>query len=197
VVVVAAAVVVVAAAVVVVAAAVVVVAAAVVVVAAAVVVVAAAVVVVAAAVVVVVVPVPPVTMTMHPLEVAEIGLEFVSKRDCTVSPMVAVVLTVATTLNVILATLTTPVGPVRLLVWKAAMFVVPVVNEAGFVVGEPANSAVVPPATDAIVTTAGLYVTVIEYAPSGTVPTSIVTSVMNGGCPTWTVPGQPRVACAA
>ena len=85
----------------------------------------------------------------------EIGLELVSNRFRTVSPTDVAVLAFATTLKVTLAALTTPLGPFKLLDWKAEMFVVPVVNEAGSVVGVPANSAVSPPATDAIVTTAG------------------------------------------
>ena len=103
----------------------------------------------------VVVVVVPVSTTIQPVVVAEIGLEFVSKRLRIVSPIEVVVLTVPTTLNVILVTLTTPVGLVRLLDWNAEMFVVPVVNEAGSVVGAPENSAVFPPATDAIVRTVG------------------------------------------
>jgi hypothetical protein len=38
----------------------------------------------------------------------------------------------------------------------------PLVKVAGFVVGEPPNSVVLPPATEAIVATAALYVTVTE-----------------------------------
>src|SRR2546426_12573420 len=51
--------------------------------------------------------------------------------------------------------LTTPVGPVRLPVWKAEMFVLPLVKEPGLVVGVPANSGLFPPSTDAIVSTVG------------------------------------------
>jgi hypothetical protein len=100
------------------------------------------------------------------------------------------------TLNAILATLTTPVGPVRLLAWNAEMSVVPLANDAVSVVGVAENSAVFPPATVAIVRIVSSYVTVIEYAPSGVVPTSIVTSLMNC-CPDGAVPGQFNVAGAA
>ncbi len=75
------------------------------------------------------------------------------------------------------------------------MFVLPLVNEPEFVVGDPENSGLLPPATDAIVKTAGSYVTVTEYAPSGVEPTSTEMSV--GSCwPTCTVPGQVSLPCA-
>ena len=82
----------------------------------------------------------------------------------------AVVLAEATTLKVTIATFTTPVGPVRLLLWKAEMFVVPgmVVFDCGVsakhVIGVPFGSVhapPVPPATLATVTTLGSYVSVI------------------------------------
>ena len=109
----------------------------------------------------VVVDTTPVTATLQPVPVAgRIGLESVSKRFFTVRPMSVVVLAVSATLKVIMATLTTPVGDVRLALWKAARLVVPGVGV--FVVGLPENSAVLPPATDASVRTAGSYVTTIE-----------------------------------
>jgi hypothetical protein len=69
----------------------------------------------------------------------------------------------------------------------------PLVKVAEFVVGEPPNSVVLPPATDAIVATAGPYVIVTEYAPSGMVPASISSSARNC-CPGWVVAGQERLA---
>ena len=109
----------------------------------------------------VVVDPPPVTDTLQPVPVAgRIGVELVSKRVFTVRPMAVVALAVAATPKVIMATLTTPVGDVRLTLWKAERLVVPGVGV--FVVGLPENSAVFPPATDASVRTAGSYVTAIE-----------------------------------
>ena len=103
----------------------------------------------------------PITDTLQPVPVAgRIGAELVSKRVLTVRPMAVVALAVAATLKVIMATLTTPVGDVRLTLWKAERLVVPGVGV--FVVGLPENSAVFPPATDASVRTAGSYVTAIE-----------------------------------
>ena len=96
---------------------------------------------------------PPLTITMHPQAVGEIGFEFVSKRLPTVRPTDVVV--APTTLNLTRVMLTTPVGPVRLPVWKAEMFVLPLVKEPGLVVGVPANSGLFPPSTDAIVSTVG------------------------------------------
>src|SRR5262245_49199219 len=63
-----------------------------------------------------VVAVPPVTVTTHPAAVAGIELELVSKRWAPVRPIDVVVENVPTTLNLMRVTLTTPVGPVRLLV---------------------------------------------------------------------------------
>ena len=134
-----------------------------------------------------------VTDTAQPVPVAGvIGVELVSYRWLTVSPMDAVALAVATTLKVISATLTTPFGESKLELWNAAMLVVPGVGV--FVVGVPENSVVFPPATDATVTSAGSYVSVTEYAPSAVVgPTSIVSSVTN--CwPACAIAGQERVA---
>src|SRR2546426_772270 len=103
----------------------------------------------------------PITDTLQPVPVAgRIGVELVSKRVFTVRPRSVVALAVAATLKVIMATLTTPVGDVRLALWMAARLVVPGVGV--FVVGLPENSAVLPPATDASVRTAGSYVTTIE-----------------------------------
>ena len=103
----------------------------------------------------------PVTETLQPVPVAgRIGSELVSKRVVTVRPMAVVALAVAATLKVIMATLTTPVGNVRLELWKAGRLVVPGVGV--FVVGLPENWAVLPPATDATVRRAGSYVTAIE-----------------------------------
>src|SRR5436309_1382759 len=103
----------------------------------------------------------PITDTLQPVPVAgRIATELVSKRVFTVRPMSVIVLAVAATLKVIMATLTTPVGDVRLELWKAERLVVPGVGV--FVVGLPENWAVLPPATDATVRTAGSYVTAIE-----------------------------------
>ena len=96
----------------------------------------------------------PLTDTLQPVPVAgTMGAVLVSKRWSTVSPMDAVVLAVATTSKVIIATLTTPVGEVKLALWKAVTLVVP--GAVVFVVGLPENSDVLPPATDATVTTVG------------------------------------------
>src|SRR5882724_2604020 len=103
----------------------------------------------------------PITDTLQPVPVAgRIGAELVSKRVFTVRPMAVVALAVAATPKVIMATLTTPVGDVRLALWKAERLVVPGVGV--FVVGLPENSAVLPPPIDASVRTAGSYVTAIE-----------------------------------
>src|SRR6266446_6440540 len=103
----------------------------------------------------------PITDTLQPVPVAgRIGVELVSKRVFTVRPMAVVALAVAATPKVITETLTTPVGDVRLALWKAERLVVPGVGV--FVVGSPENSAVFPPATGASVRTAGSYVTAIE-----------------------------------
>src|SRR5207244_1679371 len=103
----------------------------------------------------------PITDTLQPVPVAgRIGVELVSKRFFTVRPMAVVVLAVAATLKVIKATLTVPVGDVRLALWKAEMFVMPGVGV--FVVGLLENSPVLPPATDTTVRTAASYATVIE-----------------------------------
>src|SRR5205809_733623 len=68
----------------------------------------------------------PLTDTLQPVPVAgTMGAVLVSKRWSTVSPMDAVVLAVATTSKVIIATLTTPVGEVKLALWKAVTLVVP------------------------------------------------------------------------
>src|SRR3989442_1789089 len=103
----------------------------------------------------------PITDTLQPVPVAgRIATELVSKRVFTVRPMSVIVLALAATLKVIMATLTTPVGNVRLELWKAERLVVPGVGV--FVVGLPESWAVLPPATDATVRTAGSYVTAIE-----------------------------------
>ena len=103
----------------------------------------------------------PVTDTLQPVPVAgRIGTELVSKRVFAVRPIAVVALAVAATSRVIMATLTTPVGDVRLALWKAERLVVPGVGVFGL--GLPENSAALPPATDASVRTAGSYVTAIE-----------------------------------
>ena len=103
----------------------------------------------------------PVTDTLHPAPVAgRIATELVSKRVFTVRPMAVVALAVAATSKVIMATLTTPVGDVRLALWKAERLVVPGVGV--FVLGLPEKSAALPPATDTSVRTAGSYMTAIE-----------------------------------
>jgi len=103
----------------------------------------------------------PVTDTLQPVPVAgRIGAELVSKRFFTVRPMAVVVLAVAATLKVIMATLTTPVGDVRLTLWKAERLVGPGIGV--FVVGLPETSAVFPPATDPSVRTAGSFMRTIE-----------------------------------
>ena len=105
---------------------------------------------------VVVVVVGTVTETRQPIGVPGVmEFEFVSKRLLIVSPRLAEVFMLATVLNVTRATLTTPVGLVRLELWNAEIFVEPLVNVLEFVVGVPENSAVLPPATDAMVTIVG------------------------------------------
>jgi len=107
-------------------------------------------------VLVVVVVVGTVTETRQPIGVPGVmGFEFVSKRLLIVSPRLAEVFMLATVLNVTRATLTTPVGLVRLELWNAEIFVEPLVNVLEFVVGVPENSVVLPPATDAMVTIVG------------------------------------------
>src|SRR5439155_1619297 len=84
------------------------------------------VVVVVVVVVDVVVDPAPITDTLQPVPVAgRIATELVSKRVFTVRPMSVIVLAVAATSKVIMATLTTPVGNVRLELWKAERLVVP------------------------------------------------------------------------
>ena len=103
----------------------------------------------------------PITDTLQPVPVAgRIAVELVSKRVFTVRSMAVVALAVGATLKAIMATLTTPVGDVRLTLWKAERLVVPGVGV--FVVGLPENSAVFPPATDASVRTAGSFMRTIE-----------------------------------
>src|SRR5437667_3403897 len=107
------------------------------------------------------VDVGPVTDTLQPAPVAgRIGMESVSKRWLTVSPMSAVVRAVATTSKVIRATLTLLVGDARLTLWKAERFVVP--RSVVFSAGAAENSLAVPPAAEAIFTTVGSYVSMIE-----------------------------------
>ena len=107
-------------------------------------------------VVLVVVVVGTVTETRQPIGVPGVmEFEFVSKRLLIVSPRLAEVFMLATVLNVTRATLTTPVGLVRLELWNAEIFVEPLVNVPEFVVGVPENSDVLPPITEAMVTTAG------------------------------------------
>ena len=111
---------------------------------------------------VVVVVTPPLMITVHPVvPVTAIGLAAVSKSVRIVSPMFVEPLAVGATLKVTFAMLTTPVGPVGLNCWNADIGVDPVVNVPMFVVGAGWNSAVLPPATDAIVTFAGSNVMVI------------------------------------
>ncbi len=128
----------------------------------------------------VVVVVGTVTGTRQPIGVTGvIELEFVSKRLSTVRPRLAELFMVATVLKATRATLTTPVGPSRRELWNAETFVEPLVNVPGFVVGAVENSDVLPPITEAMVTTVGSYVSVIVYAPSGVVPTLKRTSMLN------------------
>ncbi|TMB60125.1 MAG: hypothetical protein E6J60_01340 [Deltaproteobacteria bacterium] len=103
----------------------------------------------------------PITDTLQPVPVAgRIAVELVSKRVFTVRSMAVVALAVAATLKVIMATLTTPVGDVRIALWMAARLVVPGVGV--FVVGLPENSVALPCVANANVRTAGSYVTAIE-----------------------------------
>jgi len=95
--------------------------------------------------------------TVQPVPVAGVmGLPPVSNRLRIVSPMGAIVSELATALNVTLATLTTPVGPVVLALWNAAILVSQLVPLQTFLllVGVPANSEVLPLATETTVKTA-------------------------------------------
>jgi len=95
-----------------------------------------------------------VTATVHPISVeGRMRLEFVSYRYRTVRPMEADVLAAATASKVTFATLTSPVGAIRLLLWKLETLVVP--GTPVFDVGVLENSDVSPPATEATVTTFG------------------------------------------
>ena len=78
----------------------------------------------------------------------------------TVRPRFAVVLPGATMCTVTFATLTTPVGPSSLEFCNAEIRVEPLMKVLESVVGMPLNSDVLPPATEAIVRTAGSYVRV-------------------------------------
>lgn len=57
--------------------------------------------------------------------------------------------------NATMAMLTTPLGKTKLEPLKPEMVVAPVLKLEGFVIGAELNSAVVPPITEAIVTTMG------------------------------------------
>ncbi len=95
--------------------------------------------------------------TVQPVPVAGVmGLPPVSNRLRIVSPMGAIVSELATALNVTLATLTTPVGPVVLALWNAVILVSQLVPLQTFLllVGVPANSEVLPLATETTVKTA-------------------------------------------
>jgi hypothetical protein len=85
----------------------------------------------------------------------QIALSLVSNRLFIASPIEAVA--AACAVKVTLATLTTPVGPLRLLVWNAAILVWQLLAVAHIVpfVGVPWNSVVFPPATVATVTRVG------------------------------------------
>jgi len=87
-------------------------------------------------------------------------MELVSKRFFTARLTAVVALAVVTISKVTMAMLTTPIGDVRLALWRAERLAVPGVGL--FVVGLPANSAVFPPVTAASVRTAGSYVTAIQ-----------------------------------
>ena len=95
-----------------------------------------------------------VTDTVQPIAVAGVmGLPPVSNRLRNANPMDATVSEVATTLNVTLTTLTTPVGPVVLAFWNAEIRVSQLVPLQMFLllVGVPENSEVLPPATETTV----------------------------------------------
>ena len=113
---------------------------------------------------VVVVVVGAVTDTEQPVAlVTRIGTLLVSNRFRNASPIGVTVFVVPTTLNVTLAMLTTPVGPVRLMLWKPEIGVEPLANVEESVVGEVWNSGVLPPTTPwfAMFRTVGSYVSVI------------------------------------
>jgi len=121
------------------------------------------VVVVGACVVVVVVVVGGVIERPHPVALQacapagiQIGALLVSNRLLIASPIEAGD-AAATALKVTMATLTTPVGPVRLLVWNAFNFVWQLLAAGQVVetVGVPWNAGVLPPETVATVTTVG------------------------------------------
>jgi hypothetical protein len=103
------------------------------------------------------------TNTVQPMGVpAVIGWIAVLNRFRTARVMFAGTAPAATTSKVTCATLTMPFGPSSRVVWRPAMMVEPLSNEAGLAVGVPANSAVLPPSTDAIVTIPGSYPKVTE-----------------------------------
>ena len=95
------------------------------------------------------------------------------------------------------ATLASPVGDVRLAKLNAEIRVTPLVNVAALVIGAPVNWAVVPPAMEAIDTTLFSYVMLKVYAPSGLVPTSMVTSLTKVPPPCGAEVGQLMLAIAA
>lgn len=109
--------------------------------------------------VMVLVVVPAATSTEQPPEVAAIAVPLVSARVTICSPIAAGLPPMA--LNVTRATLTIPVGVSRLVVLKAANRDIPLRNEAGFEIGAAENSVVVPPCTEAMVTSVATYVRLI------------------------------------
>src|SRR5439155_23091211 len=95
----------------------------------------------------------PVTETLQPVAVAgRIGMELVSQRFFTARLTAVVALAVVTIAKVTMAMLTTPVGDVRLALWRAERLAV--TGGGLFVSGLAANSAGFPTVTAARVRTA-------------------------------------------
>ena len=96
----------------------------------------------------------PAKVTVHPAGLAEIGFPSVSVSLMICSPSALEDPADPRALNVTPPTLTNPVGDVMLAALNAEIRVIPLVNVPALVIGAPVNSFVVPPAIEAIDTTA-------------------------------------------
>lgn len=92
-------------------------------------------------------------VTVQPGVLAAIGLPFVSVKVTICSPSTLDDPAEPIALNVTRATLISPVGDVRLVPLNAEIRVIPLANVAALVTGPLENSAVVPPAIEAMDTT--------------------------------------------
>jgi hypothetical protein len=95
-------------------------------------------------------------LTVHPVVSVVSGFPLVSDTRVTLMPSTLDEPGAPTALNIICPTLTVPVGATRLVKLKAESGVEPLVKLPALVFGAPANSAALPPAIEAIVTTAGV-----------------------------------------